>query len=64
MDNLTARESEVLAQIAQGHANKIIAHKLGMAEGTVKVHVKHALRKLGVHSRTQAALAFHAQRTA
>jgi DNA-binding NarL/FixJ family response regulator len=58
---LTARETEVLELIARGRANKQIARELFVEEKTVKTHVSHILRKLGVHSRTQAAL--HAVRT-
>jgi DNA-binding NarL/FixJ family response regulator len=38
-----------------GKANKIIAHELGMCEGTVKVHVRNIMRKVGATNRTQAA---------
>ncbi|AHE99567.1 two-component system response regulator NarL [Thioalkalivibrio paradoxus] len=53
---LTRREQEVLDQIAAGLSNKQIARELGLSEGTVKVHVKHLLKKLGMHSRLEAAL--------
>ena len=58
---LTARETEVLRLIAQGCANKVIAKKLDITEGTVKGYVSQILAKLGVEDRTQAAL--HALRT-
>jgi NarL family two-component system response regulator LiaR len=58
---LTPREREVLALIARGLSNKLIARELGIAEKTVKTHVGHLLAKLGVTDRTQAAL--HAVRT-
>jgi NarL family two-component system response regulator LiaR len=58
---LTARESEVLELLARGHANKQIASSLYVSEKTVKAHVSAILMKLGVQSRTQAAL--HAVRT-
>ncbi len=53
---LTSREQEILEQIANGMSNKRIAQELGISEGTVKVHVKHLLRKLNLHSRTEAAV--------
>jgi DNA-binding NarL/FixJ family response regulator len=53
---LTERETEVLRLLAQGRANKEIARDLGIGEKTVKTHVSNILAKLGVQSRTQAAL--------
>jgi two-component system, NarL family, response regulator len=52
--DLTARETDVLCWLAQGLSNKAISHRLGVAEGTVKTHVKALLAKLEVESRTQA----------
>ena len=46
----------MLALIARGRSNKLIARELGVAEKTVKTHVSHILAKLGVSDRTQAAL--------
>jgi two-component system, NarL family, response regulator LiaR len=57
---LTDRETEVLLLVARGKANKEIAAALGIGEQTVKSHVSSILAKLGVQSRTQAAL--HAAR--
>ncbi|MGV3571684.1 MAG: response regulator [Ramlibacter sp.] len=54
---LSPREQEVLQQIALGASNKAIARTLDIAETTVKIHVQHILRKLGVSSRVQAAVA-------
>jgi DNA-binding NarL/FixJ family response regulator len=51
---LTAREIEVLEQIAGGNRNRDIAEKLFITEETVKVHVKHIMEKLGASDRTQA----------
>lgn len=53
---LTKREKDVLKLIAKGHSNKMIARNLYIAEGTVKVHVKRLLNKLGMRSRTEAAV--------
>ena len=53
---LTERETVVLRLLARGLANKEIARELGIGEATVKSHVKHLMAKLGVQSRTQAAL--------
>ena len=53
---LSAREQEVLAQIALGASNKEIARTLSIAETTVKIHVQHILRKLDLSSRVQAAV--------
>ncbi|MGZ4271416.1 MAG: response regulator, partial [Solirubrobacteraceae bacterium] len=55
-EELTARETEVLALIVRGRANKVIARELGISEKTVKAHVGRVLAKLGVADRTQAAL--------
>jgi len=53
---LSPREEEVLVQIARGASNKEIARTLDIAETTVKIHVQHILRKLGLSSRVQAAV--------
>jgi DNA-binding NarL/FixJ family response regulator len=55
-EKLTERETEVLRLIAQGLANKEIANALSIGEKTVKTHVSNIFSKLGVVSRTQAAL--------
>jgi DNA-binding NarL/FixJ family response regulator len=55
-DALTERENDVLKLIAKGKANKEIARDLVIGEKTVKTHVSNILSKLGVQSRTQAAL--------
>ena len=54
--DLTERERQVLKTIAAGFSNKVIGHKLGITEGTVKVHVKNLLHKLGLRSRVEAAV--------
>jgi two-component system nitrate/nitrite response regulator NarL len=53
---LSSREEHILRCIGEGDPNKIIARKMGIAEGTVKVHVKAILRKIRVGNRTQAAI--------
>jgi DNA-binding NarL/FixJ family response regulator len=53
---LTKREGEVLKQLALGLTNKEIAQSLGISYETVKEHVQHILRKIGVSDRTQAAV--------
>ena len=56
VSQLSAREREVLARIALGESNKLIARHLSIAETTVKIHVQHILRKLDLTSRVQAAV--------
>jgi DNA-binding NarL/FixJ family response regulator len=53
-EDLTAREIEVLSEIAGGNRNRDIAEKLIITEETVKVHIKHIMDKLGASDRTQA----------
>ena len=53
-DDLTAREVEVLQFVAKGLRNKEIARVIGRTEGTVKMHLKHVMAKLGVDDRTEA----------
>jgi DNA-binding NarL/FixJ family response regulator len=55
-ETLTDRETEVLRLLAAGYANKEIARELVIGEKTVKTHVSNILAKLGLQSRTQAAL--------
>ncbi len=54
--DLTEREREVLALIGLGLANKQIARRLGIREGTVKAHLTHVYQQIGVRDRTSAAL--------
>ena len=51
---LTSREVEILQQVAEGNRNRDIAERLFISEGTVKVHIKHIMEKLGANDRTQA----------
>ena len=53
---LTEQELRILERIARGKSNKLIGKELDIAEGTVKVHVKHILRKLNLRSRVEAAV--------
>lgn len=55
-DALSEREREVLAMVAEGLPNKLIARRLGISEKTVKAHLTSAFRRIGVTDRTQAAL--------
>lgn len=57
---LTRREWEVLALVAEGKQNKIIAHTLKLSEHTVKLHLHHVLSKLSVSNRTEASAWYHA----
>ncbi|MES9938031.1 MAG: LuxR C-terminal-related transcriptional regulator, partial [Sedimenticola sp.] len=54
--DFTDREREILGLIAKGMSNKLIARELDISDGTVKVHVKHLLKKMGLHSRVEAAV--------
>lgn len=55
-DDLTPREFEILRHLAEGESNKVIANHLRISDGTVKLHVKAILRKLGLSSRVEAAV--------
>ena len=54
--DLTPRELEILRHVAEGESNKAIGRALDITDGTVKLHVKSILRKLGVRSRVEAAV--------
>lgn len=56
LDALSPREREILIAVGRGASNKEVARDLGIAESTVKIHVQHLLRKLGVASRVQLAV--------
>jgi DNA-binding NarL/FixJ family response regulator len=58
-DALSVREADVLRLVAEGHANKVIALRLGISEKTVKNHLSTVFQKIGVSDRTQAALWAH-----
>lgn len=51
---LTRRQAEILDLLAEGHGNKEIRHRLGIAERTVRAHLTELFQLLGAHSRTQA----------
>ncbi|WP_297393227.1 two-component system response regulator NarL [Acidiferrobacter sp.] len=53
---MTGRERQIVRRVAQGKSNKLVARELGIAEGTVKVHIKRILRKLALHSRVDIAV--------
>ena len=53
---MTERELQVLYMIRDGMSNKMIGNKLGIAESTVKVHVKHILAKISLRTRVEAAV--------
>jgi len=54
--SLSPREMEILSHLTEGQSNKVIARHLGISDGTVKLHVKSILKKLGLHSRVEAAV--------
>lgn len=56
LSSLTEREQQILRLIAEGHSNKVIGRRLDITEATVKVHVKHLLKKLNMRSRVEAAI--------
>jgi two-component system nitrate/nitrite response regulator NarL len=56
LDKLTPREKEIIACLARGESNKMIARTLDLAESTVKIHVQNVLKKLKLTSRVQAAV--------
>ena len=55
---LTKREQSVATLVCDGLSNKSIAQQLGITEGTVKMHVRHILRKVGVRGRGALILKF------
>ncbi len=57
VNGLTERQREVLRLLLEGQSNKEIARALGVLEGTIKVHLRTVMQRLGVRNRTQLALA-------
>ena len=58
-ERFSARQMEVLQRLWQGKQNKAIAYDLDMCESTVKVHIRHIMKKLNAHNRTQVVLLTH-----
>jgi two-component system nitrate/nitrite response regulator NarL len=56
LGQLTHREREILAHLAEGRSNKAIARELNISQDTVKLHVRHVLAKLNLSSRVEAAV--------
>jgi DNA-binding NarL/FixJ family response regulator len=54
--SFSPRQLQVLERLSEGKQNKIIAYELGMAESTVKVHIRHIMKKLNARNRTQIVL--------
>jgi DNA-binding CsgD family transcriptional regulator len=57
-DPLSKREHEAMQLVAEGLSNKLIADAIGISDHTAKYHVRNALRKLGVSSRTRGAVLY------
>lgn len=62
VEDLSPREREILELLAEGFANKEIANRLGVSDGTVRWHLRHVYHKLHVQSRTEAALKFRSSK--
>jgi DNA-binding NarL/FixJ family response regulator len=62
VEDLSPREREILELLAEGFANKAIASRLGVSDGTVRWHLRHVYHKLHVRSRTEAALKFRSSK--
>jgi two-component system nitrate/nitrite response regulator NarL len=56
MNSLTSRENEIVFALAEGLSNKDVGRRLGLSEGTVKVHLHNIYSKLGVKNRTALAV--------
>ena len=63
VEGLSPREHEILELLAEGFPNKQIAERVGIADGTVRWHLRHVYHKLHVRSRTEAALKFRSTKT-
>jgi DNA-binding NarL/FixJ family response regulator len=62
VEDLSPREREILELLAEGFPNKEIAGRVGVADGTVRWHLRHVYHKLHVRSRTEAALKFRSSK--
>jgi DNA-binding NarL/FixJ family response regulator len=62
VEDLSPREREILESLAEGLSNKQIADRMGIADGTVRWHLRHIYHKLHVRSRTEAAIKFRSAR--
>jgi len=62
VEDLSPREREILELLVLGYANKEIAQRVGVSDGTVRWHLRHVYHKLHVRSRTEAALKFRSAR--
>jgi two-component system, NarL family, nitrate/nitrite response regulator NarL len=60
--DLTTRERQIILVLSDGNTNKEIGRRLRLAEGTVKVHLHHIYRKLGIANRTALAVLAHSGR--
>ncbi len=63
VEDLSPREREILELLAEGFPNKQIAERVGIADGTVRWHLRHVYHKLHVRSRTEAALKFRSSKS-
>jgi DNA-binding NarL/FixJ family response regulator len=64
VEDLSPREREILELLSQGYANKEIADRVGVSDGTVRWHLRHVYHKLHVRSRTEAVLKFQSAKAA
>lgn len=56
---LTERQRQIVRELSEGRSNREIGRRLGLAEGTVKVHLNRIYRKLGISNRTALAMLAH-----
>lgn len=63
-NELTPRQRAIAELVVDGHTNKVIAHMLGLTEGTVKVHLSAAYARLAVRNRTELAMLIYRRKAA